>query len=342
MTAAVTVIIPTYRRPASLRRALESVQRQSFGDWQACVYDNASNDDTASVVAERAAHDPRIKYHAHAANIGGLANFVFGMSQVSTPYFSFLSDDDFLYPDFLAHAIEGLKAHPDAMLFAGSTLELSDNGELLYAPVSLWPREGKYDPPHGAWQMLGNKHPTWTSVLFRREVIGAVGLLDSHVGQPSDLEYELRVAARFPIVVSYAVCAAYVRHGGANSAHEDSTVYAGYRLMAEKFGRDQTLAPPVRKHLAAALRRQGRLKLVEISVKSLVRGDDAKAGDAARTLRGDHPLGGAFLGAMVAMCEKVPPMRMLLAGAERARLRRRARRARRGAVNAKPDAQDAS
>jgi Glycosyl transferase family 2 len=323
----VTVIIPTFRRPASLKRALASVKSQTFADFRACVYDNASGDDTKQVVAEFSERDPRFEYFEHPLNIGALANFIYGMQQVETPLFSFLSDDDFLYPDFFSIGVRALEQHQAAMMFAGSTLELSESGELLYAPVALWPREGQYDPPEGAWRMLDNRHPTWTSVFFRREVIDRFGLLDVSVGQPSDLDYELQVAAHYPIVISYAACAAYVRHEQANSTQEDSSVTAGYRRMAEKFAADPSLAPGVGKALAAALRRQANRKLLEISVKSIVRGNDAVATDASRLLREDGGLAGALAAWNLALCMRLPVARRLLASAERERLRLRARKA---------------
>ena len=61
----ITTIIPTYRRPKLLQRAIRSVLNQTYPHFQVCIYDNASGDDTAAVVAEIAKGDPRVKYHCH-------------------------------------------------------------------------------------------------------------------------------------------------------------------------------------------------------------------------------------------------------------------------------------
>src|SRR5689334_15432360 len=94
----ITTIIPTYRRPQLLRRAIQSVLNQTYPHFQLWVYDNASGDETADVVAEFMQKDPRVKYHCHPHNIGAVANFNYGMAQVTTAYFSFLSDDDVVLP----------------------------------------------------------------------------------------------------------------------------------------------------------------------------------------------------------------------------------------------------
>ncbi len=96
----ITAIICTYRRPEMLKRAIRSVQSQTFGDFQICIYDNASGDETAAVVAELAQRDSRIKYHCRPENIGPLANYVEAMKDVKTPFFAFVADDDLMLPNF--------------------------------------------------------------------------------------------------------------------------------------------------------------------------------------------------------------------------------------------------
>jgi len=332
VTARVTVIIPTYRRPHMLARAVRSVLRQTYSDLVVCVYDNSSSDETESVVDALRAEDARIQYQRHGENIGSFANFVHGMERVATDFFSFLSDDDVIFPNFLATAVKELEQNPDAMMFAGSSLELSEDGTLQYAPVALWPREGRYDPPEGAQRMLGNRHPTWTSILFRRDVIKHIGLLDSGVGAPNDLDYELQVAAHFPIILSFTPCAAYVRHAQAGSQREDTSVVVGYERIAEKFGADSSLMPKVRAAMVSAIERQRRLKLAEIAVKSVVHGDDAVARDALSLLREHRTPLGSVLGIALTITMKFPFARGLLAVAESLRMQMRASRAARMSV----------
>src|SRR3989344_8039984 len=75
----ITTIIPTYRRPVLLRRAILSALHQTYPHVRVCVYDNASSDATESVVAEIARHDPRVKYHRHSRNIGSPKHFQLGL-----------------------------------------------------------------------------------------------------------------------------------------------------------------------------------------------------------------------------------------------------------------------
>ena len=61
------------------------------------------------VVTELMKNDSRVTYDCHPADIGSYGNFNHGIRSVRTPFFSLLSDDDFLVPDY-ARAMECLPA----------------------------------------------------------------------------------------------------------------------------------------------------------------------------------------------------------------------------------------
>lgn len=327
-----TAVIPTYRRPRLLRRAIQSVLAQTHRDLRVRVYDNASGDETSSVVRELAAADARISYHAHGSNIGATRNFQFGMADVETPLFSCLSDDDVLFPDFYATALAALDAAPGAMMSICSTLEFTPAGKFLYAPLALWPRAGRYDPPDGAFAMIDNRHPTWTGIVFRKELIDAVGTIDAEAGAPADLDFELRAAARFPFVVSFSPCAAYVNHAASVSATEDASVIAGYKRIASNIAADEHLSAEFRARIIPMLGRQMRRKLIEIVVKALCAGKDDVADRAAAMLSADFANDRETQATLLTYgaCKKSAAARSALRSVERLRLWLRARQSERG------------
>ena len=143
----ITAVIPTFRRAKLLRRAVRSVFDQEGVGLRVCVFDNASGDETADVVADLAASDARVIYHRHAENIGAARNFEFGLSAVETSFFSILSDDDYLLPGFYKNAMEGLARHAEAMCWAGMTLNVDETDVIWDARVRSWHREGVFSPP---------------------------------------------------------------------------------------------------------------------------------------------------------------------------------------------------
>src|SRR5579875_1770387 len=71
--AVVTTVIPTFRRPHLLKRAIASALNQTYEAVAVEVFDNASGDETAAVVAEAASKDPRVRYSATPAISGRFA-----------------------------------------------------------------------------------------------------------------------------------------------------------------------------------------------------------------------------------------------------------------------------
>lgn len=281
----ITTIIPTYRRPRLLQRAIRSALNQSFARLEVCVYDNASGDETAGVVAQMSRSNPRVTYHCHPHNIGAVNNFRYGMSQVQTPFFSCLSDDDLILPWFYESALEVFDRHPDVMFVAGTTVVIDEKGIPAYVPLREW-RPGLYRPPDGFVAMWENGHPKWTGILFRREVIQTVGLPDERVGLPGDLDFELRIARRLPFYVLGKACALFVTHEAGDSLWKSvAQVLPGYMIMLDRVLNDSGLAPALKERVCQAWSRQVRGAMEQVCYYSLRHGADDEALRAAEVLR---------------------------------------------------------
>jgi glycosyltransferase involved in cell wall biosynthesis len=304
----ITAIIPTYRRPQLLRRAISSVLEQEDASLQVCVYDNASGDETADVVATLAAKDSRVIYHQHPTNIGGLANFLFGMSRVETPFFSLLSDDDYLLPGFYRRALAGLSEKPQAMCWAGMTLNVDERGVVWDARVRDWAREGLLEPPDGFMAMTGGMAPSWTGILFRREVLDLVGMLDPEVLGPSDLEYLLRLAARFPYVLQKHPSAVFTLNSASFSATQPmSSFWPGWKRMLEKFSTDDTLDDAFKMQALHALREDARRMLFRRGANALAGARYDFVRDAVDALESDCGLVGraSLLRMLATACKRM-------------------------------------
>lgn len=281
----ITTIIPTFRRPHMLRRAVSSVLDQRNVPLQVSVFDNASDDDTSDVVAAMAAVDHRVRYHCHPRNIGGMANFEFGLRSVDTPFFSVLSDDDYLIPGFYRRALDDLASHPEAMFWAGMTLNADEDGKIWDARVAAWPREGLFTPPEGLLRVMHGMHPVWTGILFRREVLDRVGYPDTQVLGPFDLDFILRVAARFPYLLYKVPVAVYTLNATSFSATEPlSSFWPGWQKMFRNLESDDGIGAPHRKEALSALRADGRRMLFRRGVNAIVQGRYDFAEDAATAL----------------------------------------------------------
>lgn len=206
----ITTVIPTYRRPRLLRRALDSVVTQTYPHYKVLVCDNASGDETADVVAEFSRRDPRVVYHCQPENLGAIANMRFGMSAVETEYFSLLCDDDLLLPGFYEGAIAGFSRHPEAKFFCGQAVYYHEaTGTHGVRPRRHW-QPGLHEPGRWVPRMM-DLFFTVTACVFSSDVRDRIGPMEPmHM---ADVVLLLRAAASFPFVVALTPCAILVYTG---------------------------------------------------------------------------------------------------------------------------------
>jgi hypothetical protein len=305
----ITTLIPTYQRAKLLERAIGSVLDQTYPHLRICVYDNASEDDTGDVVRKLSTADPRVRYFRNAENIGALKNFIRAMESVDTPFFSFLSDDDVLLPQFYETAMEGFKKYPEAMLSATANLRIDDAGKVLEVNLLNW-KPGLYQPPDGFVAMLDKMHPDWTSVVFRQCVLQEAGGLDEETGGAFDLDYLLRVAARFPIVVSTEFGAIFVAHGRNVSANLTlGPTRTGWLKMIQNQTEDERVPARARDHARQVLTERFKQTLfVAHGLGAITRGNWQASRQAAQILRRDYGLWAraSMLSVASWTCERLP------------------------------------
>jgi glycosyltransferase involved in cell wall biosynthesis len=99
--ATCTVVIPCYNGREHLGAAVESVLAQSFGNFHLVLVDDASTDDSLSLMYRLAEHRPQISVVAQAVNGGRSAARNRGVEATRGPYLAFLDHDDAYHPDFL-------------------------------------------------------------------------------------------------------------------------------------------------------------------------------------------------------------------------------------------------
>ncbi|MBQ8704673.1 MAG: glycosyltransferase [Bacteroidales bacterium] len=95
-----SVIIPVYNVEPWLRECLDSVLRQTCGDWEAVCVDDGSTDRSGEILEQYAQRDNRIKA-IHQPNGGLSAARNTGLDNAHGDYVLFLDSDDWLEPNTL-------------------------------------------------------------------------------------------------------------------------------------------------------------------------------------------------------------------------------------------------
>ena len=97
---AISIIIPMYGVEKYLRRCLDSVQNQTFTDWQAICVNDGSPDKSGEIAKEYAKKDKR--FVVIDKENGGLSDARnVGIAHASGDYILYIDSDDFIHPQTL-------------------------------------------------------------------------------------------------------------------------------------------------------------------------------------------------------------------------------------------------
>lgn len=112
----VSIGLPVYNGQKHIVGAIESVLKQTFGNFELLISDNASTDNTEAICRDFAARDSRIKYYRQEHNLGSVQNFnkVFELSRGE--YFKWFGFDDWLHPEFLESCVGKLDTDSSLVL----------------------------------------------------------------------------------------------------------------------------------------------------------------------------------------------------------------------------------
>lgn len=106
----VDILMATYNGGRYIAEQIESIQHQTYKEWQLLVSDDCSTDGTLSVVRSYAARDSRIRIVSEGIRYGGAKeNFFALMRYSSAPYFMFCDQDDVWLPEKVARELDAAR-----------------------------------------------------------------------------------------------------------------------------------------------------------------------------------------------------------------------------------------
>ena len=106
----ISIIVPVYNVVPYLRECLDSVQTQTFGDWECLCVDDGSTDGSGEVLDEYAQKDSRFRVF-HKANGGVSSARNIALNNVKGEYITFLDGDDVIDLKWFENFVEVLKLY---------------------------------------------------------------------------------------------------------------------------------------------------------------------------------------------------------------------------------------
>lgn len=224
----VSVVIPTHNRAHLLMRAVGSVLRQTYVDFELILVDDASADDTEGVIS--GFHDKRIKYMRHAANLGASAARNTGISSAQGHYIGLLDDDDEWYPEKLEKQVSKFSEVSEAigLIYSGSEVR-NHHGRLLctYLPEA----RGDVHLQLLLGTTIGSATPLIRSVCFKK-----VGLFDESLKSCQDWDMWKRISDHYEFDYVPEILAIGYRHDRQISSDFSAMIPGRTRMVNKHLG----------------------------------------------------------------------------------------------------------
>jgi hypothetical protein len=225
----ISIVLATRNRATRLRRAIESVLAQSYPEWELIVVDDASTDDTPSVV--ESVEDARVRLVQSSGSGAARARNV-GLREASGSIVAFLDDDNLMAPGWLRAIAVALQERPELNAVYGAQLR---SGERVVPGGPFLLFEMPFD-----WPLLLERNFIDLGVVAHRH--GLEGLsFDEDLSRLIDWDYVVTLAGRFgieplPVVASFYTTDAPSRITDSRSVERE--VAQLQRRFQRAFGRE--------------------------------------------------------------------------------------------------------
>lgn len=135
----VSVITPTYNCANFIGETIESVQEQTYHQWEMIIVDDCSTDNTKEIVEKYIKEDNRIKYFCLENNSGTAVARNKAMELANGEYIAFLDSDDIWLEEKLKKQLEFMKGHEIA--FSCTSYEqIDESGKTLNKIIKTVPK----------------------------------------------------------------------------------------------------------------------------------------------------------------------------------------------------------
>lgn len=265
----VSVVLPTYRRPEMLERALDAVLGQTYRDWELIVVDDNGEGSeaqrrTGEVIA-RHADERRLVYLVHPVNRGGGGARNSGIRRACGEFVAFLDDDDAWDPEKLEHQVARFDEEDESVALVYCRSRVFDETS---GTSATWRTDGR---SHSLRHLLRRNTVGSTSlVLCRRSALEEVGGFDESLPAKQDVDLYVRLASRFSFAFVDRVLHTGYRHDGASIGKDLGGTIRAHEIFHDKHADLIAAYPEVRHHRDLAI---GRLYLAS-----------GRRGDARRAL----------------------------------------------------------
>lgn len=122
----VSIITPSYNSGKYIKETIESIQAQTYQNWELLITDDCSTDNSCSIIENYATNDPRIKLFRAEKNGGAGAARNNSIKEAKGRYIAFCDSDDVWLPNKLEKQLKFMNNKCAGFVY-GSYYECDEN-----------------------------------------------------------------------------------------------------------------------------------------------------------------------------------------------------------------------
>lgn len=197
----ISVIIPTYKRPDTLDRAINSVLNQSIKDVEVIVVDDNNPETEGRTLTEAKmalfSNEPRVRYIKHEHNKNGSAARNTGARAAWGKWVAFLDDDDEFLPKKLEMQLKTLENRGEEWACCYSKYATKKTGK---EPVVY--KESREGNLYLEALMREFHIASGSNLLVRKKAFDAINGFDESFIRNQDIEFLTRLLQKYKIAYS--------------------------------------------------------------------------------------------------------------------------------------------
>ncbi len=215
----ISIVIPLYNTPIPyLKELLDSVQAQTYPNFQLCLADGSDNSRTGDYIRENYGTDERIQYKLLENNAGISENTNEAIKMATGEFIMFSDHDDTLAPNALFEIVKEMNEHPGT--------------DVVYTDEDKVTMDGKryFDPhfkPDFNLDMLRCNNYICHIFVVKREILEQVGMLRREFDGAQDFDFILRCCEKAENIRHVAKILYHWRnHPASTAGNPESKMYA--------------------------------------------------------------------------------------------------------------------
>ena len=135
----VSIITPSWNSEKYIKKTIESVQNQTYSNWEMIIVDDCSSDNTVKIVQEISKEDPRVRILKQSTNGGAAKARNRSLKESSGRYVAYLDADDIWKPSKLEKQVQFMQERKCG--FSCTSYEvIDDSGKPLNKEVHMLPK----------------------------------------------------------------------------------------------------------------------------------------------------------------------------------------------------------